>query len=289
MRRGVAALALALVACGGEPPPDAGGTDASVDAGGGGVDAGEPPPFVEDDRWHRQAVFYELWVRSFQDSDGDGIGDLAGLTSRLDYLADLGVGGLWLMPIYPSPLADSGYDVADYVGVHPDYGTLADFDALIAAAHERGLRIYLDLVFNHTSLEHAWFQSSRSDPAGEHGDWFVWSDTEGLGCEGASGPFGDVRWTLDDVRGQFYFHQFYPAQPDLNFDQPAMRTALLDVARFWLDRGADGFRLDVPYRYDEDLPVCVHRPGTFEFLRSLRAVTDERDAAMVGEILASPE
>ncbi len=276
-------------ACDGEPVVDAGATDAGRDAGAGGFDAGEPPPFVEDDRWHRQVVFYELWVRSFQDSDGDGIGDLAGLTSRLDYLQELGVGGLWLMPIFPSPLADSGYDVADYVDVHPDYGTLADFDALIDAAHARGLRIYLDLVFNHTSRDHVWFQESRSDPSGPRGDWFVWSDTEGLACEGASGPFGEVRWSFDDVRGQFYFHQFYPAQPDLNFDQPDMRAALLDVARFWLERGADGFRLDVPYRYDEDLPVCVHRPGTFEFLRALRAVTDEHDAAMVGEILASPE
>lgn len=283
-------LALLLAsACDGEPVADAGGVDAGVDGAIAVEDAGEPPPFVEDDRWHRQAVFYELWVRSFQDSDGDGIGDLAGLTSRLDYLADLGVTGLWLMPIFPSPLADSGYDVADYVDVHPDYGTLADFDALADAAHARGLRLYLDLVFNHTSREHAWFQESRADPSSPRGDWFVWSDTEGLACEGASGPFGVVRWTFDDVRGQYYFHQFYPAQPDLNFDVPEMRTALLDVARFWLERGADGFRLDVPYRYDEDLPVCVHRPGTFEFLRALRAVTDEHDAAMVGEILASPE
>ncbi|MCB9596357.1 MAG: DUF3459 domain-containing protein [Sandaracinaceae bacterium] len=291
MRR-LALLGLLLLGCDGDPVVDAGAPDAGgADAGDAAIelDAGQPPPFVEDDRWHRQAVFYELWVRSFQDSDGDGIGDLAGLTSRLDYLADLGITGIWLMPIFPSPLADSGYDVADYVDVHPDYGTLADFDALTEAAHARGLRIYLDLVFNHTSRAHAWFEESRTDPTGPRSDWFVWSDTEGLGCEGASGPFGETRWTFDDVRGQFYFHQFYPAQPDLNFDQPAMRTALLDVARFWLDRGTDGFRLDVPYRYDEDLPVCVHRPGTFEFLRSLRAVTDERDAAMVGEILASPE
>lgn len=280
-------LVLALIACDGTPA-----TDAGVDAGGPAprADAGPPPPYVADDRWHRQAVFYELWVRSFADSDGDGVGDLDGLTSRLDYLADLGVGGLWLMPIFPSPLADSGYDVADYVGVHPDYGTLDDFDAMLTAAHDRGLRVYLDLVFNHTSREHAWFRESQADPTGPRGDWFVWSDTEGLGCDGGSGPFGDVRWTLDDVRGQYYFHQFYPEQPDLNFDQPAVRAALLDAARFWLDRGVDGFRLDVPYRYDEDLPTCVHRPGTFAFLRELRALTDSYpDAAMVGEILAGPD
>lgn len=290
MPRRTMCLALALLmGCDGEPSLDAGpdpGHDAGVPA-----DAGIPPVYVADDRWHRHAVFYELWVRSFSDSNGDGIGDLPGLTSRLDYLAELGIGGLWLMPTYPSPLADSGYDVADYVGVHPDYGTLDDMDALLTEAHARGLRIYLDLVFNHTSLAHPWFEDSRTDPVGPHSDWYVWSDIEGLGCEGSAGPFGTVRWTRDAVRGQFYFHQFYPAQPDLNFDEPSMRAALLDVARFWLDRGVDGFRLDVPYRYDEDLPVCVHRPGTFEFLRSLRAVTDSYDdeRAIVGETLASAE
>lgn len=283
---------LLLAACDGDPSPLDAGADAgttTVDAGPG-TDAGMPV-YVPDDRWHRQAVFYELWVRSFQDSDGDGIGDLPGLTSRLDYLSDLGVGGLWLMPTYPSPLADSGYDVADYVGVHPDYGDLADMDTLLTEAHSRGLRIYLDLVFNHTSLAHPWFEESRTDPSGARGNWFVWSDTEGLGCDGAAGPFGTVRWTLDAVRGQYYFHQFYPAQPDLDFDEPAVREALLDVARFWLDRGVDGFRLDVPYRYAEELPVCSHLPGTFDFLRSLREVTDSYDGerAMVGETLASPE
>ncbi len=193
------------------------------------------------------------------------------------------------MPTFPSPLADSGYDVADYTEVHPDYGTAADMAALLDAAHARGIRVYLDLVFNHTSLAHPWFTESVNDPTGPRGDWFVWSDTEGLGCEGAAGPFGDVRWTLEPTRGQYYFHQFYPQQPDLNFENAEVRAALLDVARFWLDRGVDGFRLDVPYRYDEDLPVCVHRPGTFEFLRDLRALTDGYDAAMVGEILAAPE
>ena len=281
----VAFCALSIAACDGPTSGDAG-----IDAGTPAVDAGPPPPFVEDDRWHRQAVFYELWVRSFQDSDGDGIGDLAGLTSRLDYLAELGVGGIWLMPTYPSPLADSGYDVADYVGVHPDYGTMDELDAMLDAAHARGLRVFLDLVFNHTSLEHPWFLASRSDPTGPYGDWFVWADAVGEGCGDAVGPFGDVRWTYDDVRGQFYFHQFYPEQPDLDFDQPAMRAALLDVARFWLDRGVDGFRLDVPYRYVEDLPICVHRPGTFAFLRELRALTDSYgDRALVGETLADPE
>lgn len=277
-------IALLALACDGPAAPD----DASTDAFVPREDAGPEPPYVEDARWHRHVVFYELWVRSFQDSDGDGIGDLQGLISRLDYLEDLGVGGLWLMPTYPSPLADSGYDVADYVGVHPDYGTLDDMDALLSEAHARGIRVYLDLVFNHTSTAHPWFVSSRTDPSGEHGDWFVWSDEAGLPCDGLAGPFGEVRWTLDTTRGQHYFHQFYPAQPDLNFDSAEVRAALLDVMRFWLERGVDGFRLDVPYRYDEDLPSCVHRPGTYDFIRQMRATLDEHeDRSMVGEILGS--
>ncbi|HBQ17690.1 MAG TPA: alpha-amylase [Myxococcales bacterium] len=287
IRRLACLLALWTCACDGAPTADAGSP--SEDARVVDDDAGPPPPFVEDTRWFRSSVFYELWVRSFQDSDGDGVGDLPGLTSRLDYFVELGVEGLWLMPTYPSPLADSGYDVADYVGVHPDYGTLEDMDTLLTEAHARGLKVYLDLVFNHTSRAHPWFVESQSDPSGPRGDWFVWADEAGEGCEGAAGPFGSVRWTRDETRGQFYFHQFYPEQPDLSFDEPSVREALLDVTRFWLDRGVDGFRLDVPYRYDEDLPVCVHRPGTFDFLRSLREVTDEHDAAMVGETLASPE
>ncbi len=284
MRKLLLSCALLSIACGGTAAAPDGGRDGSIAMQ---PDAGPPPPYVPDDRWHRQVVFYELWVRSFQDSDGDGIGDLPGLTSRLDYLADLGVGGLWLMPTYPSPLADSGYDVADYVGVHPDYGTLDDLDTFLAEAHARGIHVYLDLVFNHTSREHPWFVDSQANPTGEHGDWFVWADEPGLNCDGAGGPFGDQRWSLDDVRGQYYFHQFYPAQPDLDFDEPAMRAALLDVMRFWLDRGVDGFRLDVPYRYVEELPMCTHLPGTYDFLRQMRGVTDAYDdRSMVGEVLA---
>ncbi len=266
------------------------GGPAATDAGVVAPDAGPPPPFVEDERWHRQVVFYELWVRSFQDSDGDGIGDLPGLTSRLDYLQELGIGGLWLMPTYPSPLADSGYDVADYIGVHPDYGTMADMDAFLAAAHARGIRVFLDIVFNHTSTAHAWFEGSRTDPTGTFGNFFVWADAAGMNCEGPLGPFGLLRWAEDPVRQQFYFHQFYPAQPDLNFDEPMVQQELLNVMRFWLDRGVDGFRLDVAHRYDEDLPSCVHRPATFAFHRRMRGVMDEyTDRAMVGEVQGSVE
>jgi alpha-glucosidase len=238
-----------------------------------------------DPDWHRKIVFYELWVRSFQDSDGDGIGDMAGLIERLDYLEELGVGGIWLMPIYPSPLADSGYDVADYVDVHRDYGTVADFDTLIAAAQTRNIRVFVDLVFNHTSDQHEWFIESRSDAAGAKGDWFIWADEPGLGCTAAPVGFGDERWSFDDTRGQYYFHQFYPRQPELNFDSPALQEGLLDVMRFWLDRGVDGFRLDVAHRYHDMLPQCTDTEGTRAFHRRMREVTDDYQACtMVGEV-----
>lgn len=296
-------MGLLLCGCGDDDAPADVGTDAAdagvdvgMDAGtDAGTDAGMlprpmPGAFVEDEGWQHQAVFYELWLRSFQDSDGDGIGDFPGLTSRLDYLQELGVDALWLMPFFPSPLRDSGYDVANYVDVHEDYGTLADFDAFLVAAHERDLRVLVDLVFNHTSDQHEWFLQSQADPEGPFGDWFLWQDEAGEDCDGFAGPFGTVRWTRDDVRGQFYFHQFYPSQPDLNFENPEVREALLDVARFWLDRGVDGFRLDVPYRYLEDLPDCVHRPGTHAFLRDLRALTDSYDErVMVGEVLGDAD
>jgi glycosidase len=282
---------LFLVACDGSSPVDA-GMDPPIDAGPiQAPDAGPPPPFVEDARWHRQVVFYELWVRSFQDSDGDGIGDFAGLTSRLDYLEELGVGGLWLMPTYPSPLADSGYDVADYVGVHPDYGTLEDFDTFLAAAHERDIHVFMDLVFNHTSTEHEWFQSSRSSAADPRADWFVWADEAGMPCNDVpDGPFGSARWAMDPVRGQFYFHQFYPAQPDLNFASNEVQEELLDVMRVWLDRGVDGFRLDVAHRYGEALPQCLHSPATYTFHERMRATLDEYpDRAIVAEVTGSAD
>ncbi|MEM6959474.1 MAG: alpha-amylase family glycosyl hydrolase, partial [Myxococcota bacterium] len=298
-------VALTLSACGDDdsaPDDDAAvetGVETGVEVGADTSDAGEDAAalrvlssgsesaFVADDEWYRHAVFYELWVRSFQDSDGDGIGDFPGLTSRLDYLQELGVEALWLMPFFPSPLIDSGYDVADYIGVNPDYGTLEDVDAFLAAAEERGIRVYLDLVFNHVSDQHPWFLDSRENPDGERGDWFVWEDEEGENCSAPLGVFGDERWAFDETRGQYYFHQFFPRQPDLNFESEEVQQALLDSARFWLERGVDGFRLDVPYHYAEEPPECEHLPGSFAFLRRLRALTDEFDASMVGEVLAS--
>lgn len=262
---------------------------------GCGPNRQDPPPKVssapgDGADWYRRVVFYELWVRSFQDSNGDGIGDLPGLISRLDYLADLGVGALWLMPTYPSPLVDSGYDVADYADVHPDYGTLADLDTLLAEAHRRNVKVLLDWVINHTSNRHAWFEESRANPKGPKGDWYIWADQPGAGCNEDNGIFGNERWTFDAVRGQYYFHQFFPGQPDLNFRSPSLRAELLARLRFWLDRGVDGFRLDVPYQYVENWPSCWHQPESFLVHQELRATLDAYDRrAMVGELCCTPQ
>ncbi len=241
--------------------------------------------------WQNRGVLYELWVRSFQDSDGDGIGDINGLISRLDYLADLGISGIWLMPVYPSPLHDSGYDVADYVGIHPDYGTLEDFDRLLAEAHKRNIHIVMDLVFNHVSTEHAWFQDARASNDSPYRDWFVWADEPGTSCpDVAPSTFGTDRWTWDEQAGQYFFHQFLPTQADLNFRNPEVQEALLDTMRFWLDRGVDGFRLDVPHTYVEGDVLCWHQPETHDFIRRMRRVTDEYPGAfMVGETWGNAE
>jgi alpha-glucosidase len=185
--------------------------------------------------WWRDAVVYQIYPRSFQDSDGDGVGDLRGIRSRLDHLEYLGVDALWLSPIYPSPLADFGYDVADYTGVDPVYGSLDDFDALVAAAHERGIRVLMDLVPSHTSIEHPWFR--------EHPDWYIWSPVDGP-PNNWTAAFGGPTWSRDPVSGRWYMHSFYPEQPDLNWRNPEVREAMADVVRFWLDRGVDGFRVD---------------------------------------------
>ena len=250
--------------------------------------AAEAARLLSGPEWYRHAVFYQVYVRSLQDSTGDGIGDLPGLTSRLDDLRALGVDALWLMPIMPSPFADSGYDVSDYRDINPDYGTMADFDALLAAAHARGLRVFLDLVLNHTSVAHPWFQESRQSLTNPKADWYVWSDTPGR-PDVPCGPvltFATSAWTWDPVRGQYYFHRFYPAQPDLNYWNPDVVAATLDVARFWLDRGVDGFRCDAIGALYESAAGCYMIPETVAYIKSLRQLLNAYPgSAMVAEPL----
>jgi maltose alpha-D-glucosyltransferase / alpha-amylase len=227
--------------------------------------------------WHRLAVFYEVIVRSFADSNGDGVGDLPGLTSKLDYLAWLGVDCLWLPPFYPSPLRDGGYDVSHFTEVDPAAGTLAEFSTFLAAAHQRGMRVIVDFVLNHTSDQHLWFQQSRADPTGPFGEFYVWADDD-TGRAGVPIIFPDTEtsnWAFDPVRKQYYWHRFYTHQPDLNYANPDVRSAILDALRFWLDLGVDGFRLDaVPYLFAEEGTTCAHLPQTHDFLHEVRTLLD---------------
>ncbi|HKJ12459.1 MAG TPA: maltose alpha-D-glucosyltransferase [Ornithinimicrobium sp.] len=235
------------------------------------------PGLRNDPDWYRKAVFYEVLVRAFDDSTGTGSGDFSGLIGRLDYLQWLGIDCLWIPPFYASPLRDGGYDVADYTAVLPEFGTLLDFQELISAAHARGIRIITDLVMNHTSDQHPWFQASRSEPEGPYGDFYVWSDTDDRYAD-ARIIFVDTEvsnWTFDAVRRQFFWHRFFSHQPDLNFENPAVQDAMFDVVRFWLGMGIDGFRLDaVPYLFEEEGTNCENLPGTHAFLAALRAMVD---------------
>ena len=227
--------------------------------------------------WYKRAVFYEVLVRAFADSNADGTGDLRGLTDKLDYLSWLGVDCLWLPPFYPSPLRDGGYDIADFRAVLPEFGTVADFVELLDRAHERGIRVITDLVMNHTSDAHPWFQASRNNPDGPFGDFYVWAD-DNTGYPDARIIFVDTEpsnWTLDPVRGQYFWHRFFSHQPDLNYDNPAVGDAMIDVMRFWLDLGIDGFRLDaVPYLYEREGTNGENLAETHAFLRRCRAVLD---------------
>ena len=204
--------------------------------------------------WWQRAVFYEIYPRSFQDSDGDGVGDLNGITARLDYLRDLGVDAVWITPFYPSPQVDFGYDVSDYEDVDPQFGTLADFDRLVREAHRRRIKVVIDFVLNHTSDQHPFFVESRSSRTSPKRDWYIWRDPkpDGSRPNNWSSSFGPVAWTLDEKTGQYYYHYFYPQQPELNWRNPAVERRMLETVRFWLKRGADGFRLDaVNYLYED--------------------------------------
>jgi alpha-glucosidase len=265
-------------------------------------------------RWWQTGVIYQIYPRSFKDGSGDGIGDLPGVLEKLDYLAWLGVDALWFSPIYPSPMADFGYDVADYTNIHPDFGTLADFDRLLDAAHGKGIKILLDLVPNHTSNKHPWFLNAKSSRKSAKRDWYIWRDPAPDG-----GPpnnwlayFGGPAWTLDKASGQYYMHNFLPQQPELNWRNPAVAKAMFGVVRFWLDRGVDGFRVDVVDRIIKDAefrdnpvnptwrpgdnPVgqfertySEGRPEVHETMREFRRLFDSyADRVIVGEVAYLP-
>lgn len=244
--------------------------------------------------WYKDAIFYELYVRAFRDSNGDGHGDLKGVIQGLDYLQDLGVNCIWLLPIFPSPLLDDGYDVADYYGIHPDYGTLKDFKDLIKQAHKRSIRVITDLVMNHTASEHPWFQAARADRNSPYRDYYVWSDSKDK-FPGARIIFVDTEksnWTWDEQAGQYYWHRFYSSQPDLNYDNPAVQDEMLKVMKFWLDMGIDGFRTDaIPYLYEREGTNCENLPETHVFLKKVRAFIDKNytDKILLSEANQWPE
>jgi maltose alpha-D-glucosyltransferase/alpha-amylase len=228
--------------------------------------------------WYKDSIIYQLHVRTFYDSNGDGIGDFRGLQQKLDYLHELGVNAIWLLPFYPSPLRDDGYDIADYCSVHSSYGTLEDFKAFLAAAHERDIRIIIEMVLNHTSDQHPWFQESRSSRNNPRRDWYVWSETDDR-YHGARIIFLDTElsnWAWDPISKSYYWHRFFSHQPDLNFDNPAVREAIWNVMKFWLELGVDGFRLDaVPYLVEREGTSCENLPETHEILRDLRRRLDD--------------
>jgi maltose alpha-D-glucosyltransferase / alpha-amylase len=231
-----------------------------------------------DPAWHHDAIIYQLHVKAFRDSNRDGFGDFRGLLEKLDYIAELGVTAIWLLPFYPSPLKDDGYDIADFTGVHPNYGSLDDVVAFLDAAHARGLRVITELVINHTSDQHPWFQRARTAPKGSpERDFYVWSDDPNKYAQ-ARIIFTDTEtsnWTWDPLAQQFFWHRFFSHQPDLNFDNPAVLDGVLDVMRFWLRLGVDGLRLDaIPYLVEREGTSCENLPETHVVLKKLRAVLD---------------
>jgi maltose alpha-D-glucosyltransferase/alpha-amylase len=234
---------------------------------------------VSDELWYKDATFYELHVKAFSDGNGDGIGDFVGLTERLDYLQELGIDCIWLLPFFPSPLRDDGYDISDYYGIHPDYGTLKDFRTFLKAAHHRGMKVIADLVVNHTSDQHMWFQDARSNPRSKYRDYYVWSDTADK-YQDARIIFTDTErsnWTFDEQAGQFFWHRFFSHQPDLNYDNPRVGRSILKAMSHWLDMGLDGFRADaVPYLFEREGTNCENLAETHGFLKQLRRKIDER-------------
>jgi len=238
----------------------------------------QPRSQVEaDDLWYKDALIYELHVKAFCDSNADGVGDFRGLIEKLDYLKDLGVDCIWLLPFFPSPLKDDGYDISNYQDVHPAYGNLVDFEDFIVEAHRRGLRVITELAMNHTSDEHPWFQSARSSRDSPYRDYYVWGDDDTRYAD-ARIIFTDTErsnWTWDHEAGQYYWHRFFSHQPDLNFENPDVRRALLDIIRFWLDRGIDGLRLDaIPYLFERESTICENLPETHAYLKEIRAAVD---------------
>ena len=232
---------------------------------------------VDDPQWYHPPIFYEVLVRGFNDSSGDGTGDLRGVTEKLDYLEWLGIDCLWLLPFYESPLADGGYDISDFFSVHPDYGTVGDAAELIDEAHRRGMRVIADMVMNHTSDQHPWFQESRQSRTNPRADWYVWNDDNDRWAE-ARVIFVDTEpsnWSWDTQREQYYWHRFFHHQPDLNFRNPDVADAMIDVVRYWLGLGLDGFRLDaVPYLFEADGTNGENLPETHDYLKRVREVVD---------------
>ncbi len=244
---------------------------------GPGLEAAPERWFESEPLWFKTAVFYEVYVRGFYDGNGDGMGDFRGLIEKLDYLQWLGVDCVWLLPMYQSPLRDGGYDISAFDAIHPDYGSLTELERFIGEAHQRGIRVIADLVMNHTSSDHAWFQEARSDPSSPKRNWYVWSQDPNRYPD-ARVIFVDTEksnWTWDEQAGAFYWHRFFSHQPDLNYDEPEVREAMLEVLRFWLDRGLDGFRLDaVPYLFEREGTSCENLTETHAYLKRVREEVD---------------
>jgi alpha-glucosidase len=294
LSRAIVVMAALLVAFGGAPQSR--GQQKGVDA--------------EGHAWWQHAVFYEIYPRSFADSNNDGVGDLKGITSKLDYLKELGVNAIWITPCFPSPQVDFGYDVSDYEAIDPMYGTMEDFDRLVAEGKKRDIRVILDFVVNHTSDQHKWFIDSKSSKTSAHRDWYIWRDGKGPGQPPNNwlSTFGTAAWAFDAKTGQYYYHYFYPQQPDLNWRNPAVEKAMLDVTRFWYKRGVAGFRLDAVDTLYEDLNLTDNPvlPGTDKFgrpnmdekydkklpevhdaMRRLRTAADEYGSVLIGETWTS--